>query len=89
VWKLNALAIYRYRSGFPIIARVVPLNKLPSIELIRIRGHKVDFTNSDHGVISPEPPAIEVPAEVLFVDLAGTLIQTDLLHESLLILSRQ
>jgi 4-hydroxybenzoate polyprenyltransferase/phosphoserine phosphatase len=43
----------------------------------------------DHGMIPAEPPAVEVTAEVLFVDLDGTLIQTDLLHESLLLLSRQ
>lgn len=44
---------------------------------------------NDHGMIPAEPPAFEVTAEVLFVDLDGTLIQTDLLHESLLLLSKQ
>jgi 4-hydroxybenzoate polyprenyltransferase/phosphoserine phosphatase len=40
-------------------------------------------------MIRTEPPAGEAPAEVLFVDLDGTLIQTDLLHESLVIMSRK
>ena len=40
-------------------------------------------------MIPDEPPAVEAAVEVLFVDLDGTLIQTDLLHESLFLLSRQ
>jgi 4-hydroxybenzoate polyprenyltransferase len=43
----------------------------------------------DYGMIPVEPSAVEATAEVLFVDLDGTLIQTDFLHESLVLLSKQ
>jgi 4-hydroxybenzoate polyprenyltransferase len=42
-----------------------------------------------NGVIPVEQTAVEATAVVLFVDLDGTLIQTDLLHESLVLLSKQ
>ena len=43
----------------------------------------------DHRVIPTSPPAAGTSAEVLFVDIDGTLIRTDLLHESLVLLSNQ
>jgi hypothetical protein len=43
----------------------------------------------DHGMIPAKPPVVEATDGVIFVDLDGTLIQTDLLHESLLLLSKQ
>jgi phosphoserine phosphatase len=43
----------------------------------------------DHDIIPTEPPAVEETAKVLFVDLDGTLIQTDLFHESILLLLKQ
>jgi 4-hydroxybenzoate polyprenyltransferase/phosphoserine phosphatase len=43
----------------------------------------------DHGLTPAAPPAIEAAARVLFVDLDGTLIRTDLLHEAALALFNQ
>jgi 4-hydroxybenzoate polyprenyltransferase/phosphoserine phosphatase len=43
----------------------------------------------DHGQTAAPPPSAERAAGVLFVDLDGTLIRTDLLHEAVLALLKQ
>ena len=43
----------------------------------------------DHVLTSGVPPPAEPAARVLFVDLDGTLIRTDLLHEAALVLFKQ
>lgn len=43
----------------------------------------------DHSIIPDATHSIKEMSEVLFVDIDGTLIRTDLLHESLVLLSKQ
>jgi 4-hydroxybenzoate polyprenyltransferase/phosphoserine phosphatase len=59
----------------------------------KMRNSNVSMNNlterEDPGMITDAPPAAGAMAEVLFVDIDGTLIRTDLLHESLVLLSKQ